>query len=84
MLASSVPLKLRASGGKSNACAGEKLKRPATITQPMVTITPASITTARRPMPSMFRHSSVVEMTHTAAAIRLCCSGVIDTQKNCR
>ena len=80
MLISSVRLNVNASGGKSNACAGEKANRPATITQPTVTNTTTSITTARRPISSMFRHSNAVDRTHTAAAIRLCCSGVIVVQ----
>ncbi len=75
---------MKASGGKSNACAGENENRPATITHPTVISTTTSITTARRPISSILRHSSAVETMQTAAAIRLCWSGVIAIQTNCR
>ena len=54
------------------------------ITQPTVINTTTSMTTARRPMSSIFLHSNAVDTTHTAAAIKLCSSGVIVVQTNCR
>ena len=67
----------------TKGCAGENVNSPATMTHPTVTSTTPSMTTARRPMSSMLRHSSAVEATHTAAAIRWCVSGGM-VQTNCR
>ncbi len=74
----------KAFGGKSKACFREKLNSPATITQPTVSNTTASITTDRRPTDLMSRYSSAVTPTQTRAAMTLCWVGDMDSQKNPR
>ena len=76
--------KVSASGGKSNACAGENMNSPDTITQPTVMSTTTSMTTARRPMSSMLRQSRAVAATQTDAAIRWCATGDMPVHTNCR
>ena len=64
--------------------AGEKVKSPTPMTQPTVTSTPTSMTTASRPIDSMSRHSSAAVPTQRPAASTLCCRGVMVVQTNWR
>jgi hypothetical protein len=57
------------------------VNKPTTIIQPTVARTPISMTTARRPIDSMSRQSSVAIAMHTDAASRLWCNGVIVVQR---